>query len=309
MTTTVNVRNKDKVRLFNTISVEFGSKCNRHCSFCPNYKSSRPNEFMPEELLDKIFNELAAIKYKGRITTYNYNEPLLDKRLHRLVKKYSSMSKTFCFMVATNGDLLRNKDDVKVLFDSGVRQLQINVYSSMERFLELQQWAKELQLETTGSVYTYAPDGTKILSIANKFNVDTRSGEFPDGYQIQNRSGNIPWAKSVTRRSLDKMCVRPFRMLNINWRGDAILCCNDYHGVTNFGNVASKSLVEIWNDDILNVFRFFLQNKQRTALPLCNVCDYNGGVYQHAVNHVPFGMGVNKLLIEKSLVKRRNVLS
>jgi len=74
-------------------------------------------------------------------------------------------------------------------------------------------------------------------------------------------------------------------MLNINWTGQGILCCNDYHGAVDLGNVRDQSLVEIWNSPAMHQYRLHLQNKNR-HLPLCDKCDFGGGMFPHMIHPV-----------------------
>lgn len=53
--------------IFEKISIEINSYCNRSCSFCTRTLDNREKVRMPEELVHKVLYELAAIKYNGRI--------------------------------------------------------------------------------------------------------------------------------------------------------------------------------------------------------------------------------------------------
>jgi radical SAM protein with 4Fe4S-binding SPASM domain len=78
------------------------------------------------------------------------------------------------------------------------------------------------------------------------------------------------------------MCVKPFRMLNINWRGDALVCCQDYHGEVTVGNVRQATLTELWEGPVMTEYRRHLYRKDR-SLPLCRYCDCHAGAYPHMV--------------------------
>jgi hypothetical protein len=77
---------------------------------------------------------------------------------------------------------------------------------------------------------------------------------------------------------LERMCVKPFRLLNINWRGEALLCCQDYHAEVSYGGLADSTLTELWNHPVMNLYRTRLLVKDR-SLPLCRVCDCHAGAY------------------------------
>lgn len=299
----VNVA-KEEVRLFNMIAIETASLCNRHCVFCPNHTTARPDELMPMETIDHIISQLEEINYAGCITWYLYNEPLRDKRLIDIVRSVDSRLPRACQSINTNGDYLKKPEQLTALFDAGLRQVVINVYSAQDgvggpsaqlrgveqarqRADRFQEWINQLGYEPKGSMYTHVPRGSRFAKVERKYGLKegaTKIGSF----EMQNRSGNISHFQAALDEPLKKMCVRPFRFLNVNWKGDVILCCNDYHGDICFGNVLERGLVEIWNSEKFNAYRVAMLNKDRDV-GLCRGCDYSGGSYPHMVEQVTFG--------------------
>jgi len=106
--------------------------------------------------------------------------------------------------------------------------------------------------------------------------IKNRTNPFTD--KLQNRIGLIPNLKINKKLPLNKVCVRPFRMMLIDYTGNAILCCNDYFGKIKFGNIKDKTLLEMWNNELLNLYRLHLQNGKRD-LPPCDKCDFDGGAF------------------------------
>ena len=63
--------------------------CNRTCEFCPRHDSKiYPNKdlHMDINLLNKIIDELAILKYKNRILFCGFGEPLLYKHIYHAIK-------------------------------------------------------------------------------------------------------------------------------------------------------------------------------------------------------------------------------
>ena len=85
---------------------------------------------------------------------------------------------------------------------------------------------------------------------------------------LSNYAGTI---KDSNRKLISEFCNYPFRKLAISAYGNIILCCNDYTYITNFGNVLSDSLSNIWNSEALNNYRRNLLNEIRYGI--CNACD------------------------------------
>lgn len=298
---TVDVKRGDKFPLFNTIAIESAALCNRACVFCPNHTTERPDEQMPMELIEKIVDELAALKYKGVIQTFIYNEPTRDKRLPKILELFNERIPGASICMSTNGDYLKSAKDVERWFDLGVRQLIINIYSAADgcgnarkeergveaaakRHAQVQKWLDDLGVDQKSGMYNHAPKGARRARVEAKYGVIGSDKKIGAQFGLTNRAGNIDWFKPPAE-PLAKMCVKPFRFLNINWKGDAIVCCNDYHGETAFGNVRDKTIEELWNSLQMNIYREHLQRKDRN-IPLCVTCDDNGGFYQHNVAHV-----------------------
>ena len=88
----LNFIDKSDIPLPSLVEISDSGTCNRTCSFCPRsdpaYKDVK--EFISDELHNKIFTELSALKYKGMIVYSGFNEPLLNKNAY---KNISSASK------------------------------------------------------------------------------------------------------------------------------------------------------------------------------------------------------------------------
>lgn len=268
-------------RLFNTIALEINALCNRRCSFCPVAYNHRPDERMDWRLLDKSFDELSRLKYAGRIEFYIYSEPTKD--FEWLLKCLCDARRAVpraCLMIATNGDYLRGPDNIMRLYDAGLNQLLINCYSPglyEKRLAWLQALPSDVQQD--GSVYSYIGPRRHVVNMLDK----SDPSKFGSGvFRIINRAGNIPAFAAPLAEPVNRMCVKPFRLLNINWKGDALVCCNDYHAAHSYGNLRTSTLVDLWNSPVMNEYRRRLYKKDRSA-PLCRTCDCHAGAYPHMV--------------------------
>lgn len=321
----VDVSKGEVIALFGNIGIEISSMCNRHCFFCPNGYFSRVDEQMHVVVIQKMLDELASLRYKGRIEWYIYNEPTRDERLRDIIERARMVVPHATQMINTNGDYFKSVKDIQDLFDAGLNQMQINIYSAQDgsdddkqfengirlakkRHEVLQGWVNELELDQKISLYQNIGPKKKACQVIAKFGIrkTTKDSELEGPNHFSNRSGSIPDFRDSVTEPLAKMCTRPFRFLNINWKGDAILCCNDYYGQTNFGNVKVKKLTEIWNNVNFHIYRLKLQNKKRDCF-LCHNCDFNGGYYPHMVDTVTFGEEDDSTIIEADLTDRGTI--
>ena len=306
-------------KLFNTVVLETTAKCNRKCSFCPSSVSPREEHQMPMELVTKVLDELKELKFAGQLHLYMYGEPLRDPRLADIARMARERMPKVSIMINTNTDYVRTYEDLAVLIRSGINQMELNIYASGNTNADIQR-AKDREAKMTAIVEelkrefpidptlpVYRPIKPNQVSIRVVPKYDFTTANRGSGVQFTtNRAGNIPGYLPGLNEPLANMCVRPFRHLNINFAGDAILCCNDYYGEANFGNVADSTLVEIWNSQAFHKYRLKLQNKHRDIF-MCDKCDFKGGSYTFAVQPVTFGPECDAEILATDLRSRETL--
>ena len=233
---------------------------------------------MPEVVFQAILGELNSLNYSGRFEFYIYNEPLKNKgHFEYCARQTAAALPRATLMVSSNGDYLKSHTDIEWLFSLGVRQVVLNAYSP-NRYPTFVQWKKALEEKNgrlSDKVYSPIPKSTVALKLYDK----SDTSNFGDGvFALTNRAGNIPGFLAPTCEPVRRMCVKPFRLLNINLKGEALVCCNDYYGDVPCGTVPDQTLMEIWEGPILSAYRSKLLDKER-SLPLCRSCDCHSGAY------------------------------
>ena len=270
---------------------------------------------MSIEMFTKILDELVLLRYSQRIALYSYNEPVRDPRLPDLIRLTRAKLPRVSIMINSNGDYFRGPEDIWRLYEAGLNQMQINVYNAPDgsgnaeaiargiercekRYAKLKGWVDALPLDQQTSIYQKCPADARLCQVVPKWNFQPTTEHHNDmpsqmhgistRHHIANRAGAIPNFMPALVEPMAKMCIRPFRALTINWRGQAALCCNDYFAHASSGNVRGRTLVELWNDPRYHAYRVKLQSKDRN-IHLCDVCDYAGGFYQHVIQKVTLG--------------------
>lgn len=201
---------------------------------------------MQEETYKKIIDDLAVLKFHGRLSPHSYGEPLLDKRLPALME-YTRKRLPLCnICIRTNGDFL-NEELLVTLLNKGVDHFLITNYDDDEKPL-LKDLARKYPFFVTLRNYR---DFTKV----------DRAGE-------------------IFRRgkALHKACLRPSSALVVHWKGNVVLCCQDFYDSNSFGNVREKSLWDIWNDRQFVEYRNQLRMGNREVNKICMHCDDPGNV-------------------------------
>jgi MoaA/NifB/PqqE/SkfB family radical SAM enzyme len=111
--------------IFEKISIEINSYCNRSCSFCTRSLDSREKVRMPEELVHKVLYELAEIKYNGLIAFHFFNEIFTDNRIFSFFEKCKELGLNN--YLVTNGDFLK-KDIVERLKTYNIKEFALSIY-------------------------------------------------------------------------------------------------------------------------------------------------------------------------------------
>lgn len=211
---------------FEHVVIETTSVCNLKCKYCPNSKFERAQAFMPAAMYYKIIDSVHDCRpgYNGTISLNFYGEPLLDQRLEDFVRYARHFFPSSHIQINTNGIFL-NLDRYWSLLEAGVSWFCITRHT------------KEpcpVTINTMSAVSREYPDQIRFNYIDGLVNISNRGGLI-----------DLPVASMPDSAYLN---CNAYRDLVINVHGDVVLCCNDYHGEHMFGNVANKSVADIWSD-------------------------------------------------------------
>lgn len=240
--------------MFNYLEIETCNLCNRTCPWClfgqlPNFRGDEL-QFLDTVYIEKILNELTQNQFKGVISFYSMNEPLLDERikdgsLFRLCRNILSDTDVQ-IKINTNGSLL--DDNIVKMFNSGLDNMCISCYDD-----NMLNRAKSLQKEYPSIVVLdYTNEKAGIL----KFN---RAGS------IKSYSGFVNENK--------KSCTLPLFSSVIGYDGEVRLCCNEALGQIKLGNIKSENLYDILNSKEMKKLRNKILINREEVFP-CDICNF-----------------------------------
>jgi len=242
------------LNLFQVVLVETKNVCTRRCWFCKFGQSRQDADTyeMSWNTIEKIISNLADLDFSGRISWFWINEPLLDKRLPKIIELTRRCVPKSFLTIITNGDLL-TKDGVKRLTSAGLDASGVSIY--------------EDDMLTK----------VKLLNEPAIVPIDLRNAS-PG--QLENRGGNIVQRRTAFRALTMKNrllpCARPFTMLTINVRGQVVLCCADMYSDVVAGDISTERLETIWRSPTFADYRRKLATEGRENLPLCRDCSFAG---------------------------------
>ena len=246
--------------LFYQIQIETCSFCNEKCAFCPAniHDDIRGKNFMPEEIFNKIIDNLVELNFTGMISLFNNNEPLIDKRLEKFVKICKDRLPKAKTEIITNGSLINFKR-FEDLYLAGLDSLVIDNYYKDENKPELVNAVKKFMQEFEASPYK----NKMYIPVFMRFQKEI----------LTNRAGNAPNKKDLKpKESAKKFCAYPFMQFNVNYAGKVNLCCNDvyYQGVV--GDITQNSIKDIWESKLYGDIRKKIMAQDRNH-GICANCD------------------------------------
>lgn len=231
--------------LFKSIMIETFGHCNRSCAFCFNSKNflNREEGIMKIDIWNKIIDELHDLGFTGRIAPHFYGEPLLDKRLEDMIQYARKKNPFTTIRFSTNGDKL-NEEKLKKLMRAGLDEMLVTNYDEKENEL-----LKNLSIKYPKTVLYRNSSDIRMVNRAGGLDMDSKDRKYTP-------------------------CLRPSHQMVINWKGNVVLCCNDYYERHIYGNVQDKKLIDIWYGPELSRDRAALNKENgRQAFPLCTGCD------------------------------------
>jgi radical SAM protein with 4Fe4S-binding SPASM domain len=267
-----------KTPLFQHLMLQTNTICTRACDFCHYGQEKKPEaETMQIELIEKILSELKRINYRGRLSLYEINEPLTDRRIVDLVKMAKEAVPLACQVLFTNGDLLTDDIGLK-LFKNGLNILIVNSYDNKALKRNL------LTVDRLG--------GNGHMVGHHDFTVRS---------QWSGRAGN---AVRYALGGRGGSCERVFVQMYVKPSGRVPSCVNDFHDTNTMGNAYHSTLQEIWFGEAYERLRRNLIWGRRSVSKLCTWCDYKGygGYFDYArflKKTLPSSRRVNRLQIPR----------
>jgi organic radical activating enzyme len=164
---------KTGIPVFSIVEISVVAACNRRCSFCPvsddYYKKVGLSGVMKQSLYEKLLEDLKSIDYSGMILFSGESEPLLHKRLDRLISRTKQMLPNTQIEVNSNGDLLTTLK-LKSLFSAGLDTLSISMYDGPQQIAEFSLLREEAGLKPSQVLLRrrYFEDGNYGINMTNR---------------------------------------------------------------------------------------------------------------------------------------------
>ena len=245
------------------VEISESGTCNRVCSFCPRSAKDfiDKKEFISQDLIEKLSNELKENNYKGIFLFSGFVEPLLDKNIFNLISVVKDRLPEAKIEIVTNGDVL-NEDRAKKLFQSGLSTLLISIYDGKKEADNMEQMLIKAKIPQ------------EKFKIRHRYL--TENEDF--GITLSNRSGmmeNAEYKIPSLKEPLKKPCYYPHYTFFMDYTGEVLVCSHDWGKKLVVGNMKNQKFIDIWLGKKFNFERKKLLNSDRNFSP-CNKCDVDG---------------------------------
>lgn len=239
--------------MFRRVLVETSSYCNRKCKCCPvAYHPRKTKEYIDGKIFETIVSELAKIDFSGSVGLHFFNEPLADPTIVEKVRMVSTKVPKAIVRINSNGDYLK----IDLLRD---------LISARLNDLFISQYGRKVDKHIQNILEEANEDEMKVLRLRVDHNF------------LGNRAGTLD--NNIVSETLHADCFLPSDQLVINYKGEVIICCNDYYGKVVLGKVGQASLIDIWNCKEFKEIRYLLEIKQRSQIETCKNCSFLGSIY------------------------------
>lgn len=269
------------------VSIETFAKCNASCTFCPYTTLDRIGTRMPDEMIDRIIEELKDHPWQFMISPFKVNEPLLDKRLIPICRKINWELPRAHLRLFSNGSALTDK--------------HIEDIATLERVVHF--WVSLNEHEADAYKAVMGLDFGRTCANLDRLHEAVRLGTFPHRVVISKvrecnetpterdeafeefvrsrwplfsaclikRDGWIDYTEATDKEVPDTSCGRWYE-LSITATGKVSLCCMDGAAEYPVGDLNEQTLFEVYNGRGLRERR--VKEMSRKCVSPCNRCTY-----------------------------------
>ncbi|HHT9113504.1 MAG TPA: radical SAM/SPASM domain-containing protein [Candidatus Wunengus sp. YC65] len=273
------------------VLIENTNHCNAKCIMCPHSKMKRNKGTMSLELYKHIIDACIVLGIQ-RIQITGVGETLLDPLLFERIR-YAKKAGIQEVNIFSNASLLTPQKQ-EMLLTSGVDLVFLSVdgfdpksYEDIRRGLSFEDVKGNVlsllrKKEAGGNKKPFIVIGG--LRVKNNMSAYLKSDFYKEVSKLSDSvwigeeenmhdwSGNVGEIRFSRAPWYNQPCRRLWNTLSILWDGKVSLCCIDYEGTVNLGNIEKQSILEIWNSREIKELRNCHLNANFEKIDLCKNC-------------------------------------
>jgi hypothetical protein len=264
------------------VSIETQALCNARCTFCPYPTLDRIGTKMPDELLNRLLDEMATFKKPFYFSPFKVNEPFLDKRLMPLCQKFEEKVPHGVLRLFTNGSALTDKHIREVANLQRVAHLWISLNEHEAQAyeatmgLKFDHTAKRLDAVHEAVVAGWFPHPVVVSRVGHSDSFVAYCQRRWPRFQVATirKDAWIDFTDPDVSEVPTAPCGRWWE-LNITATGASTLCCmsdgdRPEHHV---GNVNTHTMLEVYNSEAMKARRAVNDRHEIKDMP-CSRCSY-----------------------------------
>lgn len=279
-----------------SITIEATNRCNYKCAFCPQsypkHSLARAQGDLTIEGFKEFIKQVKQLNSgNNKISICLDGEPLLNKNFPEFIR--ITNDENIIPRFSTNGRYL-SRELIDILNDFGKFIVSIDFASEKEYFegtrgregdyeiissnikylLEIARYNKDISIELTDISHFSGADAKKSLhEMRSHFNLTNLTKNIRlYTRNFHNFGGHLGVIDKNSKKKYT-VCPYPWYQFAVSWNGDVVICCRDTSGKMVLGNIFSKTITEIWNDEPLKNIRKLLIDQKTNNLEPCNNCD------------------------------------
>ena len=272
-----------------SILIETCNICQGECKFCP-YKEIRATEepiYLNFERYKGLIEEIANHDVK-RLTLFNNNEPLIDKRICDFVKYAHDNLNNMEITLSTNGILLTKEILIK-LKEAGLTYLYVSIPSVQDKYytelmgrsiknllniltdVKDKELIKMIRIAVPKTKYY---DYDSFQEQLGQYLICAWDLEYKENWGIQKKFNSI-----IDELEYTGPCDRPLDQMVISSNGNVIICCRDWNYENIIGNIYDQSIYEIWHSEKMKNIQRLIIEQNYNAIDCCKDCNMNNTFY------------------------------
>jgi radical SAM protein with 4Fe4S-binding SPASM domain len=265
--------------------VETTAKCNLYCPMCPRETHKQPKADMPDEVFQRLVRESAATA--EHMMLIGLGEPFMDPHIFERIEfchRHSISS-----LLSTNGTFLDKRNAARIL-DSPLDQITLSFDGARKETFEFYRKGANFE-KVRDNFVRFArmkhERRSKLQIVVQMVKMAGNAAEVDDFVQFWSA---LPGVDQVRVKEDETNVLRPDAghaaedwkyPCHYLWRGpmyvkqngDVYPCCQSYmlDGAP-LGNIAEKSLVQIWNAEPIREMRRLHAAGRGGEVDICSRC-------------------------------------
>ncbi|WP_297276690.1 radical SAM protein [uncultured Brachyspira sp.] len=280
-----------------SIQIETIKACNFRCNYCA-YSSLKIEPYIMQlDVFKNISNSLC--KFPSKIKNFIFSglgEPLINKDIFKMISLIKNTDHVENTTVLTNGSLL-NENNIDNILNTYIDEIRISLQGITEEdYYKICGYKINFKEFVDNIEYLYKNRGnTKIALKIADIAIDTEDKQkkffelFEDkaDYLIIQKISPLQnivnytdiisdYSKGVyiENKTNCLVCPQPFYSMQILADGRVAPCCSLNLDSPTIGNINSKNIYDIWNDNKLRDLRIRMLKGNRNLIGGCKKCNY-----------------------------------